>query len=246
MRIMEVFWMLFQFSDRLWYIPSEEATDRPVLGYLCGDHRSLMIDAGNSARHAAGFLHLLDERNLPHPELVALTHSHWDHCYGLCALDAVSICCAATRKDLERDASLVWSDDAMHTYLETGVVQKFCEEHMRVEYPQLEEIQVNLPEIVFSGELTIDLGGCHAVLRQLTNPHTEDGVVVWLPEERVLFVGDAAYEELVGNDWIDHPDRLSSFASALREMDFTHCFVGHGEPMTRNALFDWFSQRLSV
>ena len=131
--------MLYRFSDRLWYTQAEEATDRPVLGYLRGDRLALMIDAGNSSRHARQVLALLEGEGLPHPDLVALTHSHWDHCYGLCARDAVSICCAATRKDLERDASLVWSDDAMHTYLETGVVQKFCEEHMRVEYPRLEE-----------------------------------------------------------------------------------------------------------
>ena len=83
------------------------------------------------------------------------------------------------------------------------------------------------------------------MLRRLTNPHTEDGVVVYLPQERVVFVGDAAYEELVGNDWIDHPDKLRAFADALRGMDFTHCFIGHGAPMTRKALFDWFDQRLS-
>ena len=238
--------MLFQFSDRLWYTAAEEKTDRPVLGYLRGDRRTLLIDAGNSARHAGELQTLLAEHKLPHPDLVALTHSHWDHCYGLCGWSAISICSCATKRDLERDAALTWSDAALQSYLKTGIVQKFCEEHMRVEYPRLEEIQVTVPEISFKQELTLDLGGCHAVLRQITNPHTSDGVVVWIPEQKVIFVGDAAYEELVGNDWIDHPDQLKAFSDALNEMDFTHCFVGHGAPMTRTELFDWFSQRLKA
>ena len=238
--------MLFQFSDRLWFSGAEEASDRPVLGYLRGERRALMIDVGNSARHTQVFLDQLLQHELPYPDLVALTHSHWDHCYGLCALNAVSICCEATYKDLEKDARLCWNDTALQHYLETGIVQKFCEEHMRVEYPKLEEIDVRLPELVFNRELRLDLGGCHAVLRQVTNPHTPDGVVIWLPEERVIFVGDAAYEELVGSDWVDHPDKLSVFSDTLREMDFTHCFIGHGEPMTRKALFDWFDQRISA
>ena len=236
--------MLYRFSDRLWYTQAEEATDRPVLGYLRGDRLALMIDAGNSSRHARQFLALLEGQGLPHPDLVALTHSHWDHCYGLCAVGAPAVACAATRRDLERDAGLVWSDASLQAYLESGIVQKFCEEHMRVEYPRLEEIQVTLPQLIFDEALTIDLGGRTAVLRRLTNPHTGDGVVVYLPEERALFVGDAAYEELVGSDWVDHPDQLAAFAGALREMDFTHCFVGHGAPMTRAELFDWFGQRL--
>ncbi len=236
--------MLYQFSDRLWYTQAEEATDRPVLGYLRGDKLALMIDAGNSARHARQFLALLDHQGLPRPDFVALTHSHWDHCYGLCAVGAQGISCTATRKNLKQDAALVWSDAAMQNYLAQGIVQKFCEEHMRAEYPRLEEIQVELPQLVFEETLTLDLGGRTAVLRRLTNPHTEDGVVVFLPEERALFVGDAAYEELVGADWVDHPDKLAVFADALQKMDFTHCFIGHGAPMTRAELFDWFGQRL--
>ena len=136
--------MLYRFSDRVWYTQAEEATDRPVLGYLRGDRMALMIDAGNSARHAEQFLALLEGQGLPAPDLVALTHSHWDHCYGLCGIGAPAIACSATRRDLERDAGLVWSDDAMRGYLADGTVQAFCEEHMRVEYPDLGEIRVAL------------------------------------------------------------------------------------------------------
>ena len=30
----------------------------------------------------------------------------------------------------------------------------------------------------------------------------------------------------------------------LEQMDFTHCFVGHGAPMPREQLFAWFGERL--
>ncbi|MBC5582105.1 MBL fold metallo-hydrolase [Anaerofilum sp. BX8] len=236
--------MFHQFSRRVWYMDHDEASDRPVLGYVRGDRRCLMIDAGNSRRHAEEFLTQLERSRLPRPGLVALTHSHWDHCYGLHALDAVSISCTATLRDLERDAALSWSSDDLRRYGAEGIVPQFCEEHMRVEYPQLEEITVALPEITFEGTLQLDLGGCCAVLRQLVNPHAPDGVVVHLPEERTLFVGDAAYQELVGNDWVDHRDRLELFLRELEQMDFTHCFIGHGMPMPRSELFAWFGERL--
>ncbi len=46
---------LMMISDRIYYLPSEERTDRPVLGYIKGDKYSLVVDAGNSADHVQEF-----------------------------------------------------------------------------------------------------------------------------------------------------------------------------------------------
>ena len=40
-------------SNRIFYLPSMEETDRPVLGYIKGDRYSLMVDAGNSPKHVS-------------------------------------------------------------------------------------------------------------------------------------------------------------------------------------------------
>lgn len=46
---------LRKISDRMYYLPAEEETDRPVLGYIKGDKYSLAIDAGNSSKHVEKF-----------------------------------------------------------------------------------------------------------------------------------------------------------------------------------------------
>ena len=46
---------LIQITDRMWYLPACEETDRPVLGYIRGDRYALQIDAGASPAHAADF-----------------------------------------------------------------------------------------------------------------------------------------------------------------------------------------------
>lgn len=238
--------MFLPYSDRLWYLECEEATDRPVLGYLRGSRMSLMIDAGNSAAHALHFLSRLEEHAQPLPRLVALTHSHWDHCYGLHAIDAVGIACEQTRRDLARDASLRWEESELQKNVAAGIVAPFCAEHMRMEYPDLSAIRVTLPQILFEDKLVLDLGDRTAVLLHLENPHSRDGVVVWCPEERAVFLGDTLCEELVGSDWVDHPALVKSYLAALEKLDFTICFPGHSAPMSRAELFAELGERCRV
>ena len=47
--------MLKRLTDRIYYIPNDSKTDRPVLGLICGDKYSLVVDAGNSPTHANEF-----------------------------------------------------------------------------------------------------------------------------------------------------------------------------------------------
>ena len=46
------------------------------------------------------------------------------------------------------------------------------------------------PTLVFSGQLTIDLGGVSVEIRQVGRGHTKGDTIAWLPRERVLYAGD--------------------------------------------------------
>ena len=47
--------MLQQLTDRVWYLPHDEASDRPVLTYIEGDQLSVAVDAGASPAHVREF-----------------------------------------------------------------------------------------------------------------------------------------------------------------------------------------------
>ncbi|SFB03492.1 Metallo-beta-lactamase superfamily protein [Cohnella sp. OV330] len=96
-------------GKRFWYMTPEAETDRPVLGMVVGRDKTLMIDAGNSENHARYFLSELRKREISGPDLVVLTHWHWDHVFGLSALtDAVSIASQATKEGMEKLLPLSW------------------------------------------------------------------------------------------------------------------------------------------
>ena len=51
------------------------------------------------------------------------------------------------------------------------------------------------PNVTFSDRMTLDLGGRVVELRHCGRGHTAGDIVVWLPEERVLFAGDLVEAE---------------------------------------------------
>ena len=172
-------------SERIMFLPPDEEHDRPLIGYVKGDSFSIAIDAGSSAMHAKLFHGALAEEQLPMPSLTILTHSHWDHSYGLSAATGLSIACTETCRHLQDDIN---AGNVMiyHSYISEDY------SYLRREYSSPEMISIRLPDITFSGSMTIDLGGIHAVLKHIRSPHSDDSTVIFIPEEKTIFLGDAS------------------------------------------------------
>ena len=95
---------------------------------------------------------------------------------------------------------------------------------------KLAGVTERLPDATFDGEaLEIEAGGRRLRLLHYGTAHTRGDILVHLPEERILFVGDAAFfyvtpmafEGHVGN-WIRVCDRI------LTEIDAAVLVPGHG------------------
>src|SRR5262249_12698146 len=100
----------------------------------------------------------------------------------------------------------------------------------------LEGIKLVEPDDVYDGELTIDLGGRAAELREFGLAHTRGDQIVFLPEQRVLFTGDLVETrffpifpwfppddvDVNGSKWIDVLRRLEALKPEV-------VVPGHGE-----------------
>jgi glyoxylase-like metal-dependent hydrolase (beta-lactamase superfamily II) len=70
---------LQQFSERIYWLPPDGDTDRPVLGVIAGSHSSLIVDAGASVAHARLLLDQVAQLDIAPVRYLFLTHWHWDH-----------------------------------------------------------------------------------------------------------------------------------------------------------------------
>lgn len=238
--------MLHQISPSIYISDYEDATDRPCLGYIHGSNVSVMIDAGNSSAHALAFLDELKTLNLPMPQLVILTHWHWDHVYGLHALNFSSICTHATQLKLIEMASWNWDDASMAKRLETHEDIEFCDTHIRVEYPDRSHIKVVPAQLTFDDHFEFQSGHLDLHVFKLVNDHADDSCVILIPQEKILFVGDifsANYHE--GEAHYTH-SKLSALIKGFEALDFELAIHGHTEPYTKAHLLEYLYEELEL
>ena len=188
---------IHKLGESFWYITPVSLTDRPILGMVVGSKKTLMIDAGNSEEHVNYFLEELKKRGIPDPDLVVLTHWHWDHIFGLSALsDAVSIASKETKAEMEKLIPFSWSDEAIDARVKEGVEIEFCAKAIKEEYKNHRNINITLPDITIENRAEIDLGGVTCIVQHVGGDHAADSVIVYIKEEKILFLGDCIYPRL--------------------------------------------------
>lgn len=223
-----------QLTSRIWYQTPVSETDRPILAVVRGEKHQLMIDAGNSSAHAALFLEEMKTHNLGSPDLLALTHWHWDHIFGMKHLGLPSIATKQTITHMKEMQPYAWTDGALQERMDQGIEIPFCADAIKLEFGATRDIEVVLPTIGFEGQLDLDLGGVHCQLIEVENDHSPGSLLVYIPEERVVFLGDAMYADIFSPKWNYTVERTTRLLTTLDRLDADYYIWSHGEAMPKS------------
>jgi glyoxylase-like metal-dependent hydrolase (beta-lactamase superfamily II) len=237
---------LNKITGRIYYLPAEERTDRPVLGYVKGDKYSLAVDAGNSAGHVEKFYRNLRELGLRLPDFTVITHWHWDHTFGMRAVSGTTVAGRLTNEKLGEVEKWKWTDDAMAKRLQSGEDIEFCDRCIRLEYPDKNGIKVVKAGIEFTGAISIDLGGVRCEIREFAAPHSVDSVLVYVPEERVVFIGDADSGDFYQNNGKCDKEKLKTMIKTLEEINAGIVVLGHGVPENKPETMRYLKNELEM
>jgi glyoxylase-like metal-dependent hydrolase (beta-lactamase superfamily II) len=222
-------------GNSFWYMTPVSETDRPILGMVVGRDKMLMIDAGNSEAHAELFINMLQEQNVPRHDMVVLTHWHWDHIFGLSALKgALSISSKETQKEIEKLVPYAWSDEALAERVKQGTEIEFCANCIKEEYGEQRNITITLPTITFEDELEIDLGGVTCVLKHVGGDHAADSVVIYIKEDKILFLGDSIYPDIFSPKRNYTTERTSKLVAQLEQFDAESYILSHWDSISRD------------
>jgi glyoxylase-like metal-dependent hydrolase (beta-lactamase superfamily II) len=185
-----------QISQHIYLLDPEASTDRPVLGAIVGKRATLMIDAGNSPDHANLLLDQLTKQNLAKPKYVVLTHSHWDHVFGSSAFEVPIFAHEETSCTIKGMSQLDWGDEALDRRVEEGTEIEFCRDMIKAEWPDRSNLRLKPPDVSFVDRLEFDLGEVGCQVKHVGGDHASDSSIIYIPEDRILFLGDALYEDL--------------------------------------------------
>ena len=149
----------------------------------------------------------------PGVRYVILTHYHADHTYGAYLFPRADVVAHARCR-------------ALLTQIGTQAL-----EAAKAEAPELEDVVLRLPDITFEdGEITLRLG--ERLMRLIHAPgHTQDSVMVYVEDDRVLFAADTVMPvpSIVDGD-------MDAFRASLRkvaELPIENMVQGHGEVILR-------------
>ena len=93
---------------------------------------------------------------------------------------------------------------------------------------------VTLADLVYSGEMFLDLGNCRVNVFQAQSPHTDDATLVFVPSEKVLFLGDSISGTFP--TWEKDPKLCKMLAEAIAPVNAELCLGSHWEPMSKREI----------
>ena len=221
-------------SEHVYWLPPGPP-DRPSLAAVVGDRRTVMLDAGSSAEHTRLFLDGLATEAVGPPGMVVLTHSHWDHVFGAAELAVPVIAHALTADALIEAAATDWSDEALDQRVTAGEASPEHAANVREELPSPRTVRIAPADIVFHDGLDFDLGEVAVLVRHVGGDHAADSSVVYVEQDRLLFLGDCLYEAPSGGYTAE---RLARLTEAVLAFDAELYVEGHSETVLSRAEID--------
>ena len=192
-----------------------------TLGLIIGHERALIIDTGRDEPHGVEFAAAVGALTAL-PQVVVLTHAHFDHCLGTAAFPGAD----------------VWAHERC-----------VVDERVLVEradyYAHPVQARLVSPTHRVRDCIELDLGGRTAQLVHPGPAHTDHDLAVHVPDAGVLFAGDLVEQGAdpsIGPDAFPHqwPQALDG----LLQLDAKVIVPGHGEPVDRAFVRrqrDWLS-----
>lgn len=158
-------------------IPDDRVAFVPNVGIVEGERAVLVIDTAMGHRNGRSVLEaaarVAGERKL----LLTTTHFHPEHAFGA--------------KPFEDDITYVVNGSQAEELADKGAEYIEMFSGFGAGLAQLlADVELIPPDLAYEGRLRIDLGGRVVELLDVGPAHTRGDQLIWLPEERILFVGD--------------------------------------------------------
>ncbi|MGD6903164.1 MBL fold metallo-hydrolase [Bacillus infantis] len=219
--------MLTKYSDTIYYLSNQDDKERPTLGLVCGERYSLIIDSGNSPQHAKDFLLEIGNLNVPPVKYVVITHAHWDHFLGMNEFDATVIVSSISSEIINKWQSLSYDDRSLQKYVGTNQMSTMCMNVIQIDMPDRDSFKLRSPDVIFENKLTIDLGNKICILENIHSTHTDDSTIIYIPDEKVVFLGDCTYGTTTNSLFHYKQSLLLPMIKDIQKYDAEMFLLGH-------------------
>ncbi|HEY3345855.1 MAG TPA: MBL fold metallo-hydrolase [Anaerolineaceae bacterium] len=223
---------LQSYTPRVFWSLPDPLYDRPIMGAVVGERGTLIVEGGASPAHTAEFLAALGawvDLGAHPARFAALTHWHWDHVFGLGALNLPTLAHRETHRRIAGMARLDWRDAALDRRVAAGEETPFISTHLKLEMTNEERgrLVIALPDLIFDDRVEVDLGGITCQVIHVGGDHSPDSTVIFIPEERIVFLGDCLYSGFCPDGFTYTESRLFPLLDTLTALDAEIYLLAH-------------------
>lgn len=230
------FTVLEKVTERIYYLMNEDKGDKPAIGIVKGEKYCLVVDAGNSPEHGNEIISEMEKLNFPPVRYVVATHHHWDHIFGLESYDAIKIASEKTCELSKMYRGICLDDKGLEMAKQKNIFNDNCIGFIKEVFKDRETFKLADFDLLFKGELRIDLGGVTCIIKEIINPHREDGTIIYVPEEKAVFLGDAAYGCSKNGHSYFNREKTISMMNEIDSYGADHFLLSHESICTRDEM----------
>jgi glyoxylase-like metal-dependent hydrolase (beta-lactamase superfamily II) len=183
-----------------------------------------VIDSLSTPELSSEFLKNLKKiKNVPVKYLV-ITHYHQDHWYG-----------AQTYK---KENAVIIGHKTLKEIYENGTAEMMLEAANKMSKGLYKDVKLVPPDISISKEKIIKFGGKEFRIFPLTPAHTNSDIVVYIPDEKVIFVGDLVFYNRIpfAGDRNSDTRNWIKVLNKLKKMNIETVLAGHNKPLNKNSV----------
>ena len=105
------------------------------------------------------------------------------------------------------------------------------DESIQREYMDGKPAVITLADLVFENEIRLDAGNCPIRMFWVEAPHTDDSSLIEVPDEHLLFLGDATCGTFP--DQRKSPELCDKLRLAIQSSSADTCLEGHWTPLSK-------------
>ncbi len=194
-------------------------------GIIIGKDGIVVIDTLTSSKEAGRFINDIKAVSDKPVTYVVNTHYHLDHSFG--NADFADLGARIISHINCRDSIMTRGEAALKGAANYG----FTEDDMK-------GTRIAYPELTFNSIMELDTGVQTVKLIYLNHAHTDGDIIVYLPEEKVMFTGDilfTGYHPFMADGYIDQWVKVLDY---ILTMDVDTIIPGHGPISSKEDIVD--------
>lgn len=194
-------------------------------GIVIGDKGILVVDALASAQEAQRLIGDIRKVSDKPIRYVVNTHSHFDHTFGNAAFAA-------------QGAVIVAQDNCTENLRTSSrqVIENAGDYGMSAE--EAGAVKIAYPNVTFAAGMHIVLGGVSVDLMFIEPSHTTDSLMVFVPEEKVVFAGDILFTDFYPYMGDADIQGWAKTLDTLLTLNAERIIPGHGPVSTKKDVAD--------